>query len=255
MKIKNLLDLSLLNNFEILTAESYIDRTFTGVATDIFSLNAPDFLAIYRGLDEGETWMNHLKQATDSGAVGVLLLGRNRSDFDLSHEEAAWCEEHHLPVIWVPFDNVTLFITRLKPFLREEYSHAQSSENWLYDLCYKNISDINVSIAQRNGYNPSCHYYCLMLKLPTSGTKERHASERALIKAVDFLNWQFSPNGSEVLQFTKPDTLIAFLPFTKGTSSSEAESKIIGAVKNIRVKISLPWEAYGGSRAKSLNDF
>lgn len=255
MKIREFLNLSLLKNFKILAAESCIDRTFTGVTTDVLSLNAPDFLAIYRELDEGETWLDQLRRAADFGAAGILLLGRNRSDFDLSPEETTWCEDHHLPVIWIPFDNVTLFITRLKPFFREEYSHAQSSENWLYDLCHKNISDIDDSIAQKNGYNSSCHYYCLMLKLPTSSSKERHTSERALIKAVDFLNWQFSSNSTEVLHFTKPDTLIAFLPFAKGTPSSEAESKIIGAVKNIREKVSLPWEAYGGSRAKNLNEF
>lgn len=260
MKIRELLSLPLLSGAKVLAGEAYMEQNFTwccqgdnlqqmggGVA-------APDFMLVYTGRS-GMTWQDYFVWLNALDAAGILLVGRRKEEFDITEEDYQYCTEYGIPLIWVPVDNVMMFMARIQPFLKKEFRHSQGVENWLYDLCYKNSFISDVSLAEKYGYNAKYEYYCAILKICDAEKLERQKMERAVIKAWDIVESRLSKEDRMVLHFSEKESLICFLPTRPEQKMEELREVLIAVIEKIESKTDLKWEMTVGTRAHTVSDF
>lgn len=261
MKIRELLTLPLMSGAKVLAAEKYVDQNFTWCCqgTSLEQMrrdgHAPDFLLIYTGRAQDVLWKEYLGWVKEMDAAAILLVGRQLTTFDIAEEEYLYCEEYGIPLIWIPVDNIMMFMTRLQPFLKKDFRQSQGEENWLYDLCYKNTFMPNEAIAEKYGYNLRYKYVCFLLELYESENIERQELERAVIKAWNAVDSYFSQGDRKVLHFSEKESLVCFLPVRPEMTQEEMRKQFYRLVEKLVIKTSFRWEVTVGTKVGAVSEF
>lgn len=255
MKIKKLLKLSIMSGAEVLAGEAYLEKEFTCFNTGESTGGMPDFLVICDEKSNDESWSDYIRVQKEKGASGILFLRRKKSELKLTEAVYTEAETLKLPMIWVSADNITVFMTRIKPFLRTEYEESQFAENWLYSLCYNQEIEIDEELVRRYGYNPEYNYYCLVLKMKDAYIKGRRVTERTLVEAFDVISWEVARKDARVLHFTEDETLVCFLPIPPEMMVEESQRKIRSVVQKVQMKTEAKWRASVGNRVETTREF
>lgn len=261
MKILDLLRVPLLNAARVLAGQEAVGQSFNWccrgsmLSRKEVRENAPGVLLIYEGREEKESWREYLERVKELGVSGILLVCRKLTQYDIAEEDYSLFTEYEIPLIWCGYENITMFMTRIKAFIQEEFRHEQMVENWLYDLCYKNSFGCEEGIAEKNGYNPKYEYYCAIVKLHSGENLQPKDRERIVIKAANIVERQGGSAEAAVLDFLEKDAVVCFIPTRPEMTFKEMKKLIWQMEQEVNEKTKVQWVITVGSKAITAAEF
>lgn len=261
MKIQDLLRIPLLNGARVLAGEEAVGQSFNWccrggmLSRKEVRGNAPGILLIYEGREENESWREYLERVKELEVSGILLVCRKLTQYDIAEEDYPLFTKYEIPLIWCMYENITMFMTRIKAFIQEEFRHEQMVENWLYDLCYKNSFGCDEGIAVKNGYNSKYEYYCAIVKLHSVEQMQSKERERIVIKAANIVESQAGSAEARVLDFLEKDAVVCFIPIRPKLTFKELKKMMYQMEQEVNEKTKVQWVTTVGSQAKTAAEF